>query len=61
MRSVRTQTTASTSPAAAHRSAAGQRLVAVALHDLVPGGDDGIEPALRQLAGHEDTGHAEGA
>ena len=39
----------------------GPGLVAGALHDLVPGGDDGIEPALRQLAGHEDTGHAEGA
>ena len=39
----------------------GPGLVAVALHDLVAGGDDGIEPALRQLAGHEDTGHAEGA
>ena len=39
----------------------GPGLVAGALHDLVPGGDDGIEPAVRQLAGHEDTGHAEGA
>ncbi len=39
----------------------GPGLVAVALHDLVSGGDERIEPPLRQLAGDQDAGHGEGA
>ena len=37
----------------------GQRLVARALHQLVAGGDERVEPAVGQRAGDEDSGHGE--